>query len=180
MNRWTEFDASRIPDPPWNQVWALTARALTSGGGTRELETFLWRWRWSGWVISLDADPDICPVCGEKMSAEGQRRHGRRSSCSNACRQLRARTKKAGEPTPWAAQVADARQVRAQLEEAAEAATRWLTRRFLLHPGTIVLPPNWVSLRQAPVLPSRCRGSCEGTCAHTGGPCLFAAVGRTE
>lgn len=178
--RWAEFDASRVSDPDWEDVWALTCRALVSGGGTREVESYLWRWRWSGWILQLDQDIRTCKVCGGSL---GEEVHGRRTSCGDACRQLRARCRAKGEPTPWAVRVNEAREVRAQLEDAGEAARKWLVRRRVLHPGSVVLPPNWASMRSAPVLPPRCDRACDASsdCTLTGGgPCLFAAVGRVE
>jgi hypothetical protein len=180
--RWMDVDASRVPDPPWPHVWALTARALVTGGRLQDVETHLWRWRWSGWIVALDGDATTCPVCGARIVDEGVRVHGRRSSCTNACRQLRARLRAKSLSTPWEARVAEARLLRAQLEAAATGATRWLMRHRLLHPGSVILPPNWSSMRHAPVLPARCDRACDSVkiCGHTGGPCLFAAIGRTE
>lgn len=181
--RWMDFDASRVPDPPWAHVWALTARALVTGGRLQDVETHLWRWRWSGWVLALDADATTCPVCGSRLVDEGVKIHGRRSSCTNACRQLRARLRAKALPTPWEERVADAAVVHSQLEAEALGSMRWLMRHRLLHPGSVILPPNWTAMRHAPVLPARCAQACESSkaCGHTGGgPCLFAAIGRTE
>jgi hypothetical protein len=180
--RWMDFDASRVPDPPWPHVWALTARALVTGGRLQDVETHLWRWRWSGWILALDGDATTCPVCGARIVDEGVRVHGRRSSCTNACSQLRARLRAKSLSTPWEARVAEARLLRAQLEAAATGAARWLMRHRLLHPGSVIVPPNWTSMRHAPVLPLPCQKRCQDarSCGHTDGPCLLAEIGRTE
>lgn len=182
-DRWIEFDASRVPDPPWSDVWSLACRALVTGSGTRELESFLWRWRWSGWIVQLDEDASTCRVCGGRIGESGEALHGRRSSCSNACRQIRARCRAKNELTAWAARVHEARAVRSKLLEEVGAASKWHLRRRVLHPASVVIPPDWTSLRHAPELPSRCDRACgrDSGCDHTGGgPCLFASIGRTE
>lgn len=181
--RWMEFDAARVQDPPWPDVWSLACRALVAGGGTRDLEAYLWRWRWSGWILQLDADPSTCRVCGGRIGASGEVIHGRRSSCSNACRQIRARCRAKVEPTPWAERVSEAHAMRAQLLEEASAASKWHLRRRVLHPSSVVLPPDWTRLRHAPDLPARCDRTCDrnAACEHTqAGPCVFASIGRVE
>lgn len=183
LSRWLEFGAASIPDPPWPEVWAAVARGQASGRGLGEVENLLFRWRFSGWILSLDMDPSTCPVCGDRMSPGGNRP---RISCSNRCRQLRVRHKAEGTPTSWGDQVAEARTVRKAVLEALLAAQRASVRHRLLHPGSVVMPPDWTSLQHAPLLPPRC-GLCVGeggrgtACAHTeGGLCLFAGIGRVE
>lgn len=98
LSRWLEFGAASIPDPPWPEVWAAVARGQASGRGLGEVENLLFRWRFSGWILSLDMDPSTCQVCGDRMSPGGNRP---RISCSNRCRQLRVRHKAEGTPTSW-------------------------------------------------------------------------------
>ena len=103
--RWGDFDATRVPDPPWTHVWALTARVLVTGGDLNEVENYLWRWRWSGWILALNEDANTCQVCGARMEGAADpsvRSVGRpRLNCTNVCRQQRNRLRAKALPTPW-------------------------------------------------------------------------------
>jgi hypothetical protein len=184
--RWGDFDATRVPDPPWTHVWALTARVLVTGGDLQEVESYLWRWRWSGWILALNEDANTCQVCGARMEGAADpsvRSVGRpRLNCTNVCRQQRNRLRAKALPTPWEERVAEASLLRTQLDAVAVAATRRMVLHRLLHPSTVIVPPNWAAMRHAPILPARCAQACDAakSCQHTGGLCLFAAVGRTE
>ena len=48
-DRWMEFGSARVPDPPWADVWALVRLGRASGRGLVEVESLLFRWRWTGW-----------------------------------------------------------------------------------------------------------------------------------
>ena len=144
QDRWAQFDPSRVPDPSWEIVWSLSCRAQIVGSGLQELENFLWRWRWTGWIHLLQEDPSTCPVCGGLLSAEGPA-HGRRSSCSSACRQLRSRCHQQNRQTPWEQTCASARKERERLDAEAQLGLSWWKRYTILHPNCTLLPPDWTS-----------------------------------
>ena len=164
-------------DPPWEDVWTLTTHALAVRG-TEWLETWMWKWRFSGWILALDEDA-TCTVCGARLPTD----HARRTSCSRACRQARVRARAAGLPTAWDEAVASARTTREQLATDLENARRWRARMTVFQRKPTFVPPDWTAMRHAPDLPPRCGMACESGfegCSHTGGSCLFASCGRSD
>jgi hypothetical protein len=169
--------AAPIADPPWEDVWTLTTHALAVRG-TAWLETWMWRWRFSGWILGLDEDA-TCTVCGAPLPTL----HARRTSCSRACRQARVRARAAEQATEWEQQVASARSTREQLASELENARRWNARMTVFGRTPAFVPPDWTAMRHAPDLPARCGAPCESGfegCRHTGASCLFASCGRSD
>ena len=172
-----EMTSAPVSDPPWEDVWMLTTHALAVRG-TDWLETWLWRWRFSGWILALDEDA-TCTVCGASLPTN----HARRTSCSRACRQARVRARAAGQATEWEQQVTSARSTREQLASDLENARRWHTRMTVFARKPAFVPPDWTAMRHSPDLPARCGAACESGfegCLHTGASCLFASCGRTD
>ncbi len=175
--RIAEMTAAPVADPPWEDVWTLTTHALAVRG-TAWLETWMWRWRFSGWILGLDEDA-TCTVCGAPLPTP----HARRTSCSRACRQARVRARAAEQATEWEQQVASARSTREQLASELENARRWHARMTVFGRTPAFVPPDWTAMRHAPDLPARCGAPCESGfegCRHTGASCLFASCGRSD
>ena len=176
-DRIAEMTAAPVADPPWEDVWTLTTHALAVRG-TAWLETWIWRWRFSGWILGLDEDA-TCTVCGAPLPTP----HARRTSCSRACRQARVRARAAEQATEWEQQVASARSTREQLASELENARRWHARMTVFGRTPAFVPPDWTAMRHAPDLPARCGAPCESGfegCRHTGASCLFASCGRSD
>ena len=176
-DRIAEMTAAPVADPPWEDVWTLTTHALAVRG-TAWLETWMWRWRFSGWILGLDEDA-TCTVCGAPLPTP----HARRTSCSRACRQARVRARAAEQATEWEQQVASARSTREQLASELENARRWHARMTVFGRTPAFVPPDWTAMRHAPDLPARCGAPCESGfegCRHTGASCLFASCGRSD
>jgi len=176
QDRISDMPRTPVDDPPWGDVWTLVSHALAVRG-IEWLEAWMWRWRFSGWILALD-ETSTCTVCGDALPTN----HARRTSCSRACRQARVRHRASSSATPWEDAVACARAMREDLQRELEHAHKWVARNAILQRVPDFVPPDWTAMRHPPMLPSRCGSPCATgeACAHTGGACLFASCGRTE
>jgi len=186
-DRWMEFGSARVPDPPWADVWALVRLGRAAGRGLVEVESLLFRWRWTGWILQLAADSSTCLSCGARI----EQRVGRQTQCDGACRVARVRSHARGGSSAWERRVEEAKATRAELVETMRLARVRLVRDRILSASSTVLPPDWTAMQHAPMLPARCPGcggdgDCEGRgdvgrsrCAHTDGLCVFSGVGSS-
>ncbi len=150
----------------WPRAWAVVARSeLRSGVAWGR--GLLWRWRLWTWVNARLGDPNRCQACSGTITTTDPRA----KTCSNPCRQLALRCRKAGRPTPHEDLVELARAKLAEAEREIRDAERWLERT--VKRKTSIPPPDLLQYDHLPDLPPRC-GKCEegGQCNHTKGLCL--------